>query len=104
MTDWLLTNFYFILFKVIKLFEIHDAGACVVRLAETAISIADKDDPNLVRRYKIKCYIVVITGNTLITFRITECEEFIIIIRVYNFTTTFILHIILGLCIPSRNR
>ncbi|XP_049874082.1 nuclear pore complex protein Nup160 homolog [Pectinophora gossypiella] len=33
--------------KVIKLFEIHDAGACVVRLAETAISIADKDDPNL---------------------------------------------------------
>ncbi|KAH9630425.1 hypothetical protein HF086_016963 [Spodoptera exigua] len=34
--------------KVIKLFEIHDAGACVVRLAETAISIADKDDPNLV--------------------------------------------------------
>ncbi|KAJ0178245.1 hypothetical protein K1T71_006068 [Dendrolimus kikuchii] len=33
--------------KVIKLFEIHDAGAWVVRLAETAISIADKDDPNL---------------------------------------------------------
>ncbi|XP_075978722.1 nuclear pore complex protein Nup160 isoform X2 [Anticarsia gemmatalis] len=33
--------------KVIKLFEIHDAGACVVRLAETAISIADKDDSNL---------------------------------------------------------
>ncbi|XP_037294626.1 nuclear pore complex protein Nup160 [Manduca sexta] len=33
--------------KVIKLFEIHDAGACVVRLAETAISIADSDDPNL---------------------------------------------------------
>ncbi|XP_063363077.1 nuclear pore complex protein Nup160 homolog [Cydia amplana] len=33
--------------KVIKLFEIHDAGACVVRLAETAISIADKNDPNL---------------------------------------------------------
>lgn len=33
--------------KVIKLFEIHDEGACVVRLAETAISIADKDDPNL---------------------------------------------------------
>ncbi|CAH0729818.1 unnamed protein product, partial [Brenthis ino] len=33
--------------KVIKLFEIHDAGACVVRLAETAISIADKDDQNL---------------------------------------------------------
>ncbi|GBP19915.1 Nuclear pore complex protein Nup160 homolog [Eumeta japonica] len=33
--------------KVIKLFEIHDAGACVVRLAETAISIAEKDDPNL---------------------------------------------------------
>lgn len=34
--------------QVIKLFEIHDAGACVVRLAETAISIADKEDPNLV--------------------------------------------------------
>ncbi|CAB3251716.1 unnamed protein product [Arctia plantaginis] len=33
--------------KVIKLFQIHDAGACVVRLAETAISIADTDDPNL---------------------------------------------------------
>lgn len=36
-----------------KLFEIHKAGACVVRLAETAISIADKDDPNLVRIFSI---------------------------------------------------
>lgn len=39
---------FILLQQVIKLFEIHDAGACVVRLAETAISIADKDDPNLV--------------------------------------------------------
>lgn len=33
--------------KVIKLLELHDASKYVVRLAQTAISIADRDDPNL---------------------------------------------------------
>ncbi|XP_076237550.1 nuclear pore complex protein Nup160 [Calliopsis andreniformis] len=33
--------------KVIKLFEEHNAFDCVIQLAETAILMADKDDPNL---------------------------------------------------------
>ncbi|XP_033337859.1 nuclear pore complex protein Nup160 [Megalopta genalis] len=33
--------------KVIKLFEEHNAADCIIELAETAILIADKDDPNL---------------------------------------------------------
>lgn len=33
--------------KVIRLFEEHNAFDCIIELAETAILIADKDDPNL---------------------------------------------------------
>ncbi|XP_076303351.1 nuclear pore complex protein Nup160 [Lasioglossum baleicum] len=33
--------------KVIKLFEEHNAADCVIELAETAILMADKDEPNL---------------------------------------------------------
>ncbi|OAD58553.1 hypothetical protein WN48_10964 [Eufriesea mexicana] len=33
--------------KVIKLFEEHNASDCIIELAETAILMADKDDPNL---------------------------------------------------------
>ncbi|XP_043288252.1 nuclear pore complex protein Nup160 homolog isoform X2 [Venturia canescens] len=33
--------------KVIELFEQHNASDCIIELAETAITIASKDDPNL---------------------------------------------------------
>ncbi|XP_066602662.1 nuclear pore complex protein Nup160 homolog [Prorops nasuta] len=33
--------------KVIKLFEEHNAADCIIEIAETAIVVADKDDPNL---------------------------------------------------------
>lgn len=39
-----LVNYYL---KVIELFDQHNASDCVIELAETAIAIADKDDPNL---------------------------------------------------------
>ena len=39
-----LINYYL---KVIELFEQHNVFDCIIELAETAIAIADKDDPNL---------------------------------------------------------
>ncbi|KAG7213986.1 hypothetical protein KM043_001360 [Ampulex compressa] len=39
--------------KVIKLFEEHGAADCIIELAETAITIADKNEPNLATLHSI---------------------------------------------------